>query len=179
MPTCFGQQSEASLEDTTAFLKSKILGSKATGDQEGRFKGCSWYISQSESNDRFEVKQCSIIASHTSLLLLQVTEGRCMAPSPEVQVPSTSVLEFSLANLAVNSTKVDEYPAFLETESYKPPIYRVVLRFSEPVNPFPGSHRTKPYKEWSFAMRDKEMADRVLRAFNHAAVLCGAKKEVF
>ena len=110
-----------------------------------------WYISQSESNDRFEVKQCSIIASHTSLLLLQVTEGRCMATHPEVQVPSTSVLEFSLANLAVNSTKVDEYPAFLETESYKPPIYRVVLRFSEPVNPFPGSHRTKPYKEWSFA----------------------------
>jgi hypothetical protein len=57
-------------------------------------------------------------------------------------------------------------------------LYQVRLDFNEPMN---ASENDNPIeaKGWLFFVQDRDMAERLLRAFTHAAELCGAKQEAF
>lgn len=177
LPWSFGQGGEPSLEETMTFLKSKIEGSRADGVVQAHGNdGCTTNIIKSFVYDSFKVDKCSIDIKE---LVSWSWHGSCSFTNPPRG--ETNTLSFSLSNLAIASSKVDEYPmtGIITGGEYKQPIFRVVLSFLNPLTTTHPDGTSSIDHEWSVVIQDKAMAERLLRAFSRGGQLCGAKKEPF
>jgi hypothetical protein len=170
--------SDASLKTTTDFLKSKIEGASTTGRTEVRVSCGTEDLDMTFTNEMFEVDGCSI---HHKLRITVLPGGPVTGfcdPAKEHQ--QLREITIPLQYISLSSSKAEELPnPFEGGGTWKKAIYRVKLEFNEPV-PFTSDGKPDtPTKVWSFRVEDRDIADRLLRAFTHAAKLCGAKEEAF
>src|SRR5579862_156882 len=126
---CWAQQAEPSLEDTTAFLKSKIEGSTATGVVDVQANGCLAMLSRSYSYPAFVVSNCNVSIRERQTSSDVVQTQNCYQSA---EIPSRiETLAFSLSNLAVTSSHTQEWAATdidKAATEYKRSIYGVVLQ---------------------------------------------------
>ena len=173
--------SNASLKSTTDFIRSKLEGASAVGIVDFQIAGCSGGITQTVTYDKFEVDGCSIrlkerVTSGGTVggagSGLGCAFGRLVSRERETTVP--------LQDVSLRSTKAEEPDAstIVSGGTWKSTFYQVDLQFNGPIH-FTEDSKAGTTNKWLIVVQDRDMADRLLRAFTHAAKLCGAKQEAF
>ena len=175
---CVAQQ--PSLAETTNFLQAKIQGSTVKGAAEGLGPDdCTYMVDVFIRFPQFEVSGCSVALTETiARAVTAISPGCHTRGDPPVEEQK---VHFSFKHLAIDSLLVSEASArdfSIASWTVKAPYSYVQLSFAEPVSEMTNGVE-KTTNSWSVEVQDKELAERLLKAFKHAAQLCGAKKEAF
>lgn len=170
---CYAQGS--SLQETTNFLHTKIEWSRASGVREITGpEGCTGVHERKIWFSQFEVSGCSVSLTEQIKDFFSPTSPNCYARTPKKD--QQQQINFSFKQLAIDSLHVSEWDG--NGATIKKPFFYIELPFPEPVTETIDGE-TDDTKGWSIEVQDKELAERLLKAFKHAAQLCGAKKEAF
>lgn len=153
-------KASVSLNDTIAFIKGHLSGSSITQHLVLR-DGANLY--------RHDYKQVTLV-QHT----LRIEEDTRMESTPDNQgviVTDTLVHRLDLSQLSLGSST-------LISEGPNSGVIGLGLVFTNAQSTTSKLGEFRENKVLVF-VDDQMIANRLLRAFEHAATLCGAKKEVF
>ena len=161
-PTAKSREGGASLDDTIDFIVGKLNGSQAT-----------WSIREDKAVST-STQSYDVIRDGTSLVITE--RQRLVHEQTDAEVTQETSWTIHLADIAAKTCIV----AQIRGEAVA--VY-LVLSFSAPqleltTNAAGNKVKTTP-NEIMITVENRAIAERLLKAFQHAGPLAGAKKEVF
>jgi tetratricopeptide (TPR) repeat protein len=159
-------ESSASLAETIDFIKDKIIGSEAT-----------YKFTAPDNTIAVRTLSYSNVGFENPTLYVSVTD-HLIGIKSGVDIAPSEVYELNLSELALGESKVG---AWSETNAESDKKFWLTLNFNHP-QPMTtkyyksGEVEKEQKKEITLLFTNSTLPDRLLKAFEHAAELCGAKK---